>query len=148
MRFATAADQAGQSAPQVSSAKFLKDIGDLASTQVANVRRGALLRHGPRQAWGARGGSLRRCWWTPRVVAGASPRVSHQSLYADQVTDDNSAHGHGEGTKVMKDGDGIGILMGKLRADRARQILTALLGFPRFRLGAQAGCDSPRPTGL
>lgn len=67
----------------------------------------------------------------------ASPEAAIAAAYADKITDEFIPPAVIEGYRGMHDGDGV--LMANFRADRARQIMTALLdpafdGFQRSRV--------------
>ncbi len=91
--------------------------------------RRALLRHGPRQALGPRGAGVRRDGRSAGRARGETRSAAIEAAYARSESDEfvkPTAIGDFAG---MKNGDGL--VSANFRADRIRQILTALLD-PKF----------------
>ena len=115
--------------------QFLAGISDLPNVAIATISR-PLLRDGPRQALGSGRHSPIGPWSRPRASGRQTRSAAVDAAYARGETDEfvrPTAIGSYRG---MVDGDGL--LMANFRADRARQILTALLdpdfdGFARGR---------------
>ena len=114
--------------------KFLADISVLKNTSIATV--GGRYYGMDRDKRWERVEKAYAAITEGKGVAGTNPHAAIQASYDSKLTDEFMLPAVMDGYTGMKDGDGV--LMGNFRADRARQILSALLdpaftGFARPR---------------
>ena len=107
---------------------------------------GPLLRHGPRQALGPGGEMLCRAWWMPTAAASTMP--SRRWRHPTPTTSPTSSWCPACWATMPGIEDGDVLLFANFRADRAREISTALLdkGFDGFDRARVRRSSAPRPA--